>query len=75
MEFKPGMLVSPATRCVDLCPTIALYSTTTIFERGEVGIVVETHTATPDVDEHRFVKVLSPSGISGWCLEKFLCAR
>lgn len=75
MEFKPGMLVSPTTRCVDLCFEIDMYRLATILEQDEVGIVVKTRTRNVfGITEH-YARILSPSGISGWCLEKFLRPR
>lgn len=73
MDLRVGNMVTTTTY-VDLCTDPSLYTSSTIFSKYELGIIVERLEA-PDVfgrEQVIFVKILSSTGHIGWCVDRFL---
>ena len=75
MELRIGDPVTTIGGGVDLCTGPDLYRSIAVLERDQLGIVLETYDQPVTHSPHqivRYAKVLSPSGISGWCVSRFL---
>ena len=75
MELRIGDPVTTIGGGVDLCTGPDLYRSIAVLERDQLGIVLETYDQPVPHSPHqivRYAKVLSPSGISGWCVSRFL---
>lgn len=75
MELHIGDPVTTIAGGVDLCTGPDLYRSIAVLERDQLGIVLETYDQPVQHTPHqivRYAKVLSPSGISGWCVSRFL---
>lgn len=73
MELRVGNMVTTPSY-VDLCTDPSLYHSSTIFNKHQLGIIVEL-LETPGVfsrEKITYVKVLSSTGHIGWCVARFL---
>ena len=68
-----GSLVTSCGAGVDLCTDQNLYTTAGVFDKRQLGIVVDTQ-ERPDALGRTIVyaRVLSSGGYSGWCVARFL---
>jgi len=73
MNLRVGNMVTTTTY-VDLCTDPSLYTSSTIFSRYQLGIIVELLEALDALGREKvtYVKVLSSSGHIGWCMARFL---
>lgn len=73
MDLRVGSMVTTPSY-VDLCTDPSLYTSSTIFSKYELGVIVEL-LESPDVfgrENVTFVKVLTSTGHTGWCVARFL---
>jgi len=70
--MRPGTLVTPIVLRVDLCTDVSLTREVCHLGRTDIGMVLGVGEFTHDLEGDQFVRVLSPSGSSGWCLSRFL---
>lgn len=70
--MRPGTLVTPTVLRVDLCTDVSLTREACHLDRTDIGVVLGVGEITRNGCTDQFVRVLSPSGSSGWCLSRFL---
>ena len=73
MDLRVGNMVTTPSY-VDLCTDPSLYTSSTIFSKYQLGIVVELLEALDALGREKvtYVKVLSSTGHVGWCVARFL---
>ena len=68
-----GSLVTSCGGGVDLCTDQSLYTAAGVFDKHQLGIVVETQKHLDALGRVIFyARVISSGGYSGWCVARFL---